>query len=315
MPVRNEEQYLRSSVEAVLAQEYPGAVDVWISVAPSTDATSSVVDDLVNQHDNVFRVENPAGITPPGLNVAISASSGDVIVRVDGHVRLCAGYIQQAVKTLIDTGASNVGGQQLAVGSTRFEKAVAAVMMSPVGSGGATYRSGGEPGPTDTVFLGVFQRSAGEQVGWFDESLIRNQDYELNIRLRNAGGVVWFDPKLVVEYEPRSSLRAVARQYFDYGRFKAQVLRMHSSSLRLRQLIPPVAMVAALLSVIIGLWLPITWLVPVLYLTAIAVGVRGAVLTRLLALAIAPTMHFSWSTGLFVAAIQLFRRNYVRHER
>ena len=300
MPVRNEEQYLRSSVEAVLAQEYPGSVDVWISVAPSTDATSSVVDELVNQHDNVFRVENLAGITPAGLNVAIAASSGDVIVRVDGHVRLCNGYIQRAVQTLIETGAANVGGRQLAVGCTKFEKAVAAVMMSPVGSGGATYRSGGEPGPTDTVFLGVFQRSAGEQVGWFDESLIRNQDYELNIRLRNAGGVVWFDPKLVVEYEPRSSLRAVARQYFDYGRFKAQVLRMHSSSLRLRQLIPPVAMIATLLSVIIGWWLPITLLVPVLYLTAIALGVKGAFLMRLRALAIAPTMHFSWGLGLFI---------------
>ena len=300
MPVRNEERYLRSSVEAVLAQEYPGAMDVWISVAPSTDATSSVVDDLVNQHANVFRVENPAGITPAGLNVAIAVSSGEVIVRVDGHVRLCDGYIQQAVKTLIETGAANVGGRQMAVGSTRFEKAVAAVMMSPVGSGGATYRSGGEPGPTDTVFLGVFQRSAGEQVGWFDESLIRNQDYELNIRLRDAGGVVWFDPKLVVEYEPRSSLRGLSRQYFDYGRFKAQVLHMHSSSIRMRQLIPPVAVIATLLSVIIGWWLPITLLVPVLYLTAIALGVKGAFLMRLLALAIAPTMHFSWSLGLFI---------------
>jgi len=300
MPVRNEERYLRSSVEAVLAQEYPGAMDVWISVAPSTDATSSVVDDLVNQHANVFRVENPAGITPAGLNVAIAVSSGEVIVRVDGHVRLCDGYIQQAVKTLIETGAANVGGRQMAVGSTRFEKAVAAVMMSPVGSGGATYRSGGEPGPTDTVFLGVFQRSAGEQVGWFDESLIRNQDYELNIRLRNADGVVWFDPKLVVEYEPRSSLRGLSRQYFDYGRFKAQVLHMHSSSIRMRQLIPPVAVIATLLSVIIGWWLPITLLVPVLYLTAIALGVKGAFLMRLLALAIAPTMHFSWSLGLFI---------------
>jgi succinoglycan biosynthesis protein ExoA len=300
MPVRNEEQYLRSSVEAVLAQEYPGAMDVWISVAPSTDATSSVVDDLVNQHANVFRVENPAGITPAGLNVAIAVSSGEVIVRVDGHVRLCDGYIQQAVKTLLETGAANVGGRQMAVGSTRFEKAVAAVMMSPVGSGGATYRSGGEPGPTDTVFLGVFQRRAGEQVGWFDESLIRNQDYELNIRLRNADGVVWFDPKLVVEYEPRSSLRGLSRQYFDYGRFKAQVLHMHSSSIRMRQLIPPVAVIATLLSVIIGWWLPITLLVPVLYLTAIALGVKGAFLMRLLALAIAPTMHFSWSLGLFI---------------
>jgi len=315
MPVRNEEQYLRSSVEAVLAQEYPGVVDVWISVAPSTDATSLVVDDLVNRHANVFRVENPAGITPAGLNVAIAASSGDVIVRVDGHVRLCVGYVQQAVQTLIETGASNVGGRQMAVGSTKFEKAVAAVMMSPVGSGGATYRSGEESGPTDTVFLGVFQRSAGEQVGWFDESLIRNQDYELNIRLRNAGGVVWFDPKLIVEYEPRSSLQAVARQYFDYGRFKAQVLRMHSSSLRLRQLIPPVAMVATSLSVVISWWLPITLLVPALYLTAIALGVRGAVLTRLLALAIAPTMHFSWSVGLFIEAIQFIFRNFFCHER
>ena len=304
MPVRNEEQYLRSSVEAVLAQEYPGVVDVWISVAPSTDATSSVVDELVDEHENVFRVENLAGVTPAGLNIAIAASLGDVIVRVDGHVRLCDGYIQQAVRTLIDTGASNVGGQQLAVGSTRFEEAVAAVMMSPVGSGGATYRSGGEPGPTDTVFLGVFQRSAGEQVGWFDESLIRNQDYELNIRLRDAGGVVWFDPRLVVEYEPRSSLRAVARQYFDYGRFKAQVLRMHSSSLRLRQLIPPVATVATLLAVVVGWGIPIAFVVPVLYLAAIALGVKGSFFKRLLALAIAPTMHFSWSLGLFIGKVQ-----------
>ena len=111
---------------------------------------------------------------------------------------------------------------------------------------------------------------------------------------------MWFDPRLVVEYEPRSSLRALARQYFDYGRFKTRVLRMHSSSLRLRQLIPPVAVVATLLSVVVSSWLPITLLVPVLYLTAIAVGVRGAVLTRLLALAIAPTMHFSWSIGLII---------------
>jgi len=309
MPVRNEEQYLRSSVEAVLAQEYPGVVDVWISVAPSTDATSLVVDDLVNRHANVFRVENPAGITPAGLNVAIAASSGDVIVRVDGHMRLCAGYVQQAVQTLIDTGAANVGGRQLAVGSTRFGKAVAAVMMSPVGSGGATYRSGGESGPTDTVFLGVFQRSAGEQVGWFDESLIRNQDYELNIRLRNAGGVVWFDPRLVVEYEPRSSLRAVARQYFDYGRFKAQVLRMHSSSLRLRQLIPPVAVIATLLSVVISWWMPITLLVPGLYLAAIALGVKGSFFKRLLALVIAPIMHFSWSLGLLSGFLSCRKRS------
>ena len=123
-----------------------------------------------------------AGVTPAGLNAAISASGGEVVVRVDGHVKLCDGYISRAVETMVRTGAVNVGGRQLAVGVTGFERAVAAVMMSVVGSGGAEYRVGKIEKAVDTVFLGVFDRRAGDEVG-FDESLIRNQDYELNIRL------------------------------------------------------------------------------------------------------------------------------------
>ena len=304
MPVRNEAQHLRAAVAAVLDQAYPGDFDVWLAVGPSDDDTQAIAEALTGD-PRVKWVENPAGTTPDGLNAAVAASTGDVIVRVDGHVELSPGYITRAVETLERTGAVNVGGRQVAVGATPFESAVAAVMMSRVGSGGATYRMGGDEGPTDTVFLGVFDRAAGDAVGWFDESLIRNQDYEFNIRLREAGGTVWFDPALEVTYRPRGSLAAVARQYADYGRFKAQVIRMHGGSLRLRQVLPPVASLGLVLSLVLGVrW---RWLLtaPPLYASLIAADVNGSLTTRLRALVIAPTMHFSWSWGLLRGFIRL----------
>ena len=254
MPVRNEAKHILAAVNAVLAQEYEGDIDIWIAIAPSDDETEQIVEDLAQENPKVHPVRNDAGVTPAGLNAAVSASSGEVVVRVDGHVKLCDGYISRAVETMVRTGAVNVGGRQLAVGVTAFEKAVAAVMMSVVGSGGAEYRVGEIEKAVDTVFLGVFDRRAGDEVGWFDESLIRNQDYELNIRLRASGGLVWFDPDLFVEYQPRSSLRAVARQYFDYGFFKARVLKLHKSSMKFRQIIPPIAMLGLALSLIVGTW-------------------------------------------------------------
>ena len=299
MPVRNEAQHISVAVQAVLEQQYEGELDIWIAVAPSDDATEKLVNELVESHSNVFSIENPDGVAPAGLNAAISASSGEVVVRVDGHVRLCDGYIATAVETMARTGAVNVGGRQLAVGTTRFEKAVAAVMMSVVGSGGAEYRVGESEKSVDTVFLGVFDRTAGDEVGWFDGTLIRNQDYEFNIRLRKAGGTIWFNPALIVDYQPRSSLRALARQYFDYGRYKAHVVRLHGSSLRLRQFLPPVATAVLVLSVVVSFWVLPTLLLPLTYLAIIAAGVNGSISVRLRALAIAPVMHFSWSIGLF----------------
>ena len=165
---------------------------------------------------------------------------------------------------MVRTGAANVGGRQFAVGVTGFEKAVAAVMMSVIGSGGAEYRVGEIEKAVDTVFLGVFDRRAGDEVGWFDESLIRNQDYELNIRLRDAGGLVWFDPNLFVEYRPRSSLRAVGRQYFDYG-FSRQKLRLHRSSWKIRQVLPPVTLSMLALSLVVGVWFMPALLVALAY--------------------------------------------------
>jgi succinoglycan biosynthesis protein ExoA len=253
MPIRNEAPHLDRAVAAVLAQEYPRPFEVCLAVGPSSDDTEALAAQLAANHDRVVVVSNFSGVTPAGLNAAIGATSGEVVVRVDGHSQLSPGYIRRAVETMARTGAVNVGGVQSAIGETPFEQAVAAAMTSWLGTGGSRFHVGGAEGPVDTVYLGVFRRQAIEAVGLFDEHLVRNQDYELNIRLRKAGGTVWFDPELSVTYRPRGSLRALAKQYFEYGWWKAEVARMHPASLKARQLAPVVVTVVAGLGALIGL--------------------------------------------------------------
>jgi glycosyltransferase involved in cell wall biosynthesis len=303
MPVRNEAGDLRRAVAAVHAQEYPGAMEICLAVAPSTDDTGAVASALAGEHDDVCVVPNPAGTTPAGLNAAIRATTGEVVVRVDGHAELSPGYIRRAVETLRRTGAANVGGIQRAVGTTTFEQAVADAMSSPFGTGDAMFHYGGAEGPTDTVYLGVFDRAAIERVGLYDEGLERNQDYELNIRLRDDGGIVWFDPQLSVTYRPRGTLRALVRQYFDYGRWKRTVVRRHPRSLRWRQAVPPAVTAAVATGAVAGIVWRKALLLPAGYAGAVAIAAvvagksRGR---RARLLAIFPTMHLSWGAGFLL---------------
>ena len=297
MPIRNEAENLRAAVEAVLSQEYPRPFDVCLAVAPSDDGTEDLAQRLAESSDRVTVVTNAAGTTPAGLNAAIRATDGEVVVRVDGHSKLSECYIRRAVETMSATGAVNVGGIQHAIGQTPFEGAVAAAQQSWLGTGGARYRVGGNPGPVDTVYLGVFRRDAIEAVGLFDERLMRNQDYELNIRLRKASGTIWFDPELSIAYRPRGSLRSLAKQYYEYGWWKAEVARMHPSSLRPRQLIAILAggaTAAAVLSRLRSLAIAsVTF--AILCATAPRRGYSG----RAVRIMIVPTMHSSWLAGLY----------------
>lgn len=299
MPARNEAAHLRAAVAAVQRQDYPGQMMIVLAVAPSADRTEDVAAALAAAGDVVV-VANPAGTTPAGLNAAIGASSGEVVVRVDGHAELSAGYIRRAVETMRRTGAVNVGGIQRAVGVTPFEQAVAEAMSSKFGTGDAVFHYGGAEGPTDTVYLGVFDRGAIEHVGLFDEQLVRNQDYELNIRLRAAGGVVWFDPVLEVTYRPRGSLRALARQYFDYGRWKRVVLVAHPESLKWRQAVPPAATVAIAISACLGVVWRRALTVPLVYAAAVGLAAcksGSSTRSRVRLLAVFPTMHLLWGAG------------------
>jgi succinoglycan biosynthesis protein ExoA len=302
MPVRNEAGNLRRAVDAILAQDYPGTVRVTLALAPSTDGTEAVADSLTVD-SRVRTVANPIGTTPAGLNAAIAAGTAPVIVRVDGHAELSPGYIRRAVATMRRTGAANVGGIQRAVGTTPFERAVATAMTSRFGTGDAAFHYGGDEGPTDTVYLGVFDRTALEAAGRFDEQLIRNQDYELNIRLRRGGGIVWFDPELEVTYRPRRSLRALARQYFEYGRWKRVVLSRHPDSLRWRQAVPPAATAAIATGALAGIWWRPALAIPALYFGAVlaaAASNSGPLSARARLLVVFPTMHLSWGAGFLV---------------
>ena len=245
VPARDAEATLGAALESVLVQDHGGAVEVIVADGSETPATRDFVR---RRFPDVRIVANPDGGIAAGLNRALAAARHPVIARCDARAVLPPGYLARAVATLERTGAANVGGRVRPVGVTRFERAVALVTSTPLGAGGARYRIGGAEGPVDTVFPGVFRRDALDAAGGFDETLARNEDYELNWRLRERGGAVWFDPALAVDYRPRGSTAALARQYYDYGRWKRVVLARHPRSLRLRQLAPPLVLAALAVS-------------------------------------------------------------------
>lgn len=306
VPVRNEADSIESAVESILRQAVPGSLQVIVADGMSTDGTRHTLDRLSRQHPELTVVDNAAGTTPAGLNAAIAVARGDVIVRCDAHAELPAGYIARAVETLDATGAGNVGGVQRAVGITPIQRAIAVGMTTPLGVGDARFHRGGAAGPVDTVYLGVFRRSVLAEVGTYDESLIRNQDYELNARIRAAGHAVHFDPALEVTYRPRRTLAALASQYFQYGRWKRLVVTRRSASLLWRQAVPPLFVLALAASLLLlGFGSSLGAVVPAVYGAAV-VGVAlvetvrrrdGAVLALVIVL---PVMHLSWGVGFLV---------------
>jgi GT2 family glycosyltransferase len=243
MTALNEERHLPDAVGSVFAQDYPGPLELVVAVGPSHDRTRSVADALAAAHQRMKVVDNPTGRTPAGLNRAIAAidPASTVVVRTDGHASLPPGYVREAVEVLLRTGAANVGGMMIPQGVTAFERAVARAMTKPIGLGPARFHSGGEAGPAETVYLGVFRRSVLEKTGGFDEYFARAQDWELNHRIRRLGEVVWFDPTLQVHYRPRSNLGRLAAQFHGSGAWRWQVIRVHPSTVNLRYLAAPVA--------------------------------------------------------------------------
>lgn len=304
MPVLNEERYLEAAVRSILEQDFDGPVEVIVALGPSTDATNSIAEALAQTYP-VTLVSNPAGTTSAGLNAAISAAKHDVVVRVDAHAKLMPGYTRLAVRVLNETGAANVGGVMKAVGHHPFQSAVAWAYNTPFGLGGGSFHVGGEAGPSDSVYLGVFRREVLQELGGFDPAVIRGQDWELNLRIRQSGKTVWFDPRLEVQYHPRSSWRHLVRQFYDTGIWRGELTRRSFKTANLRYFAPPLLVLVVLASLVIAPIFPWSLLVPGGYLAAVgALGIyagknvlKGGQLAMLAAL---PTMHLCWGAG-FIA--------------
>ena len=312
LTVLNEESHLRSAIQAALNSDYQGEIEIVIAVGPSKDQTMQIAREIATEDSRVKVIENPSGKTPSGLNAALRNSKHEIVVRIDGHSEIEFDYISKAVATLRRTGAVNVGGVMAAEGMTAFEKAVARAMRSPIGVGAAKFHTGGSEGATDTVYLGVFQRRAIEEIGGYDEEFVRAQDWEMNYRLREKGGVIWFNPDLKVTYRPRSSIRKLAKQYFEYGRWRRMVSRTHKGTVNFRYLAPPINLIINILSLAFGvlvspfLFIPSATYVLAILFSSLYIGKSWAERIRLPIVLI--TMHFSWGFGFISSPRNLITR-------
>ena len=238
MPVRNEESFIALSLNAVLHQDYPQErMEILVADGDSEDATREIIQALPGA-ERVQLIRNPRRTQAAGMNAAIRRARGDVIVRVDGHTVIAPDYVRQCVIALRRTGAHDVGGAMIPVGVTDEGKAIAAATMSAfaVPTAFHTNRVGRF---TDTVYMGAWPRRVLDRLGGFDERLTPNEDYELNYRIRQAGGQIYLAPTVRSHYFGRQTLPALARQYFRYGRAKTGTLRKSPGSLRPRQLVAP----------------------------------------------------------------------------
>ena len=324
MPVLNEATHVRAAVDSLLGQDYSGPFEVTIALGPSIDGTNELVEELAAVDSRIRVVDNEIGSTPAGLNLAIRESRFPIVIRVDAHSVLPPDYARIAVETILATGADNVGGLMDAQGTTPFERAVARAYGSRVGLGGTKLHVGGEAGPAETVYLGVFRRDRLLEVGLFDEEIKRGQDWELNRRLRQSGGTVWFTPRLKVTYRPRPNLYRLARQFVSTGVWRGELARRFPASNGLRYFAPPVMVVGVAIGLLLGIagivqallgaapWLLWGFAIPVAYLLIVVVsalvwGRRDGFSSFLWFLVVLPCIHFSWGIGFILGYLSLTR--------
>ena len=236
---RNEIRHVAEFVESILSQEMDGLNwEIIIADGMSTDGTKPRIEKYAAANPRLRVIDNPGRIVSTGLNAAIAAAQGNIIIRMDAHTRYAPDYCSQCVATLFETEAENVGGPARTESNGIWQRAVAAAYHSRFSTGGAKFHDPNYEGYVDTVTYGCWKKSTLLQLGGFDEAMIRNQDDELNLRLIRAGGKVWQNPRIQSWYSPRATLGALFNQYFQYGFWKVAVIRKHGSPGSWRHLVP-----------------------------------------------------------------------------
>lgn len=315
IPCRNEEKTIHHVLEALHQQSFPVEdMEVVIADGFSSDNTRSAIQSFQEAHPSlkVRLIDNPKQIIPAGLNAAIQAATGAIIVRMDAHSLPEADYVQRSVEAIQSGIAENVGGvwNIQAPNDSWIARSIAAAAGNPLAVGDALYRFTDKAAYVDTVPYGAYKRSLFDEIGLFDETLLANEDYEVNTRIRQAGGRIWLDPAIRCTYFSRPTLRALARQYWGYGYWKAQMLKRYPETLRWRQALPPLFVLGVLFLAILSFFWKPAWI-------ALATALGLYLLIQLIPalslarkqkdLSLAPgivlatlTMHFSWGTALIV---------------
>jgi succinoglycan biosynthesis protein ExoA len=319
-PMWNEAAHIEDLVADLAAQDYEGDVDLLVADGGSTDDSVERLRAAAERSGlEVTILENPARWVSHALNLCIQAAEGDLIVRVDCHSRYPPDYLRRCVIAADETGAANVGGVFVPKGRTPMERAVACAMDSPFGGIHWTRHGTDARVEVDTVPYGAFRRDAFRRVGLFDESLVRNQDDEFNLRLRLAGGRVVLDPAIRIYYTPRGTFAKVFRQYYEYGRWKVPVMRKHGRVVSARSLVPGAFVASLFVLVPLAPWFSLAAVLLALEVGAYATGavvfgaagLRGRrepwrLLPRVVG--VFPTFHVAYGLGLVVGALRTARR-------
>jgi succinoglycan biosynthesis protein ExoA len=318
MPIRNEARYIARSLGAVLAQDYPAdQIEVLIVDGMSEDRTRAIVEQAARQSKvKVLILDNPSRIVPPALNIALHHSHGEIIIRVDGHCEIAPDYIHRCVAALHATGADCVGGPMVTVGETTVARAIALAQSSAFGVGGVAFRTvRNKPGFVDTLAFGAYRRKVFEQIGGFDEELVRNQDDEFNFRLTQAGGQIWLDLSIHSVYYSRASLTKLWQQYFEYGFYRVRVIQKRRAVASWRHLVPGLFVLCLAASLLLALVTrKLHWALSVATPYALANGLASVVHARdrLLMLPFLPltfcVLHLAYGLG-FIKGLMYWRRN------
>ena len=318
LPVRNEEKFIDSCLQALVSQDYPHEeFEILIADGYSTDLTRDLISKFDSTLPNIFIFDNPGLIVPTGLNILIRQAKGQFIVRVDGHTVIAADYVRQCVTALIGSGAENVGGKMTAVGSNVFGKAVAVATSVPFGIGDARFHYSTQEEYVDSVYLGAWPIHVFRRIGLFDEELVRDQDDEFNYRLRSFGGKILLSPRINSCYTVRSKPLLLWKQYFQYGYWKVRVLQKHPRQMSLRQFIPPAFVLAIVASLIISSAVSWGWVslvaiaglylvVNLLFSFSIA-SKKGWQLLRHLPIAFS-IIHLSYGLGFLIGLFKFMNR-------
>jgi len=319
VPCRNERGAIDTFMANVRAQEaVPGGMEVLIADGRSNDGTREILENLSRQDSRVVLIDNPGLTVSAGLNLAIRRARGLCVARMDVHSEYAPDYLRRCLEELERTGAGNVGGPALTRADGFFQRANAAAYGSAFAVGGARFHDACFEGPVDTVPYGCWRKQTLEDLGGFDEALVRNQDDELNLRLIRQGGTIWQTPRIRSWYRPRNNAIGLFRQYFQYGYWKVHVIRKHRLPGSLRHLVPALTVAAGLLLLVASVMVPTAAMVLALCVLAyLAIGLVASVITcrRLGQWRLLPVLpfvfaiyHFSYGLGFLRALADLALR-------
>lgn len=255
IPVRNEEKFIKKCIDSLLNQTVSqNTYELLIIDGQSDDRTREIVQEYMEEYDNLRLLDNPKRIAPTAMNIGIKEAKGDIIIRVDGHSFVSPNFIEMNLKALHETDAGCVGGPITTIASDETAEAISLAMSSPFGVGNALFRYSDKPCYVDTLAFGAYKKEIFEEIGLFDEELVRNQDDELNYRLIKSGRKIYLTPAIQSYYYSRSSFKKLFKQYFQYGYWKVRVIQKHKKPASLRHLVPATFVLSLLIPLILSLF-------------------------------------------------------------